>query len=128
MLPVACHPTFLGASVGGCRNGLAPAALYGLFPRLAGADMPIYPAFGSDYLMSKQECVSVAATCRQSWGHLRSTMPAVGGRIGSERLVELSMSLGRDTIFILGSRLQNEPEGIVSAIQALHQVLAKSSR
>lgn len=126
MLPVACHPAFLGASVGDCRSGLAPAALYGLFPRLAGADMTIYPAFGSGYPMSQQECVSVAAACRRSWGHLRSTMPAVGGRIGAERLVELGASLGHDTIFVLGSRLQKEPAGVAPAIQAFHRVLAKS--
>lgn len=127
-LPVACHPAFLTASTGDCRSGLAPAALYGLFPRLAGADMTIYPAFGSDYPMSHQECVSVAAMCRQSWGHLRSTMPAVGGRIGTERLAELSVPLGRDTIFVLGSRLQKEPAGIVPAIQALHRVVENSFR
>ena len=126
MLPVACHPAFIGASVGDCRSGVAPTSLYGLFPRLAGVDMTIYPAFGSDYPMSHQECVSVAATCRQSWGHLRSTMPAVGGRIGTERLAELNVSLGRDTIFILGSRLQKEPSGIASTIQAFHRVLVKS--
>jgi hypothetical protein len=51
-------------------------------------------------------------------------MPAVGGRIGAERLIELGNSLGRDTIFVLGSRLQKEPDGIEPAIQAFHRVLA----
>ncbi len=125
-LPVACHPAFLGASIGNQRNGLAPAALYGLLPRLAGADIIIYPAFGSDYPMSQEECLSVANSGRQPWGQLRLTMPAVGGRIGPERLVELSALLGRDTIFVLGSRLQKEPGGVVSAIQAFHRVLAQS--
>jgi ribulose-bisphosphate carboxylase large chain len=123
-LPVACHPAFLGASIGNQRNGLAPAALYGLLPRLAGADITLYPAFGSDYPMSQEECLSVANSGRHPWGPLRPTMPAVGGRIGPERLAELSASLGRDTIFVLGSRLQKEPGGVVSAIGAFHRVLA----
>ncbi|MDH5738974.1 MAG: hypothetical protein OEY77_01465 [Nitrospira sp.] len=29
-------------------------------------------------------------------------MPAVGGRIGPERLLELGVTLGRDAIFVLG--------------------------
>lgn len=128
MLPVACHPAFLGAAVGECRSGLAPAALYGLLPRLAGADITIYPAFGSDFLMSQPECMSVAASCRQSWGQLRSTMPAVGGRIGAERLTELGTLLGCDTIFVLGSRLQQDPDGMTQAIQVLHRVLVNSFR
>lgn len=125
-LPVACHPAFLGASIRDQRGGLAPAVLYGLLPRLAGADITIYPAFGSDYPMSQQACVSVSMTCRQPWGSLRSTMPAVGGRIGPERLHDLGATLGRDTIFVLGSRLQKEPGGIASAMQAFHRVLAQS--
>lgn len=125
-LPVACHPAFLGPSVGHQRNGLAPAVLHGLLPRLAGADITIYPAFGSDYPMSQQECLSVATACRQPWGRLRSTMPAVGGRIGAERLAELSVPLGQDTIFVLGSRLQKEPGGTVAAIQALHRALTNA--
>ena len=123
-LAVACHPAFLAASIGNQRNGLAPAVLYGLLARLAGADITIYPAFGSDYPMSQEECLSVANGGRQPWGQLRSTMPAVGGRIGPERLAELSAPLGRDTIFVLGSRLQKEPGGVASAIQAFHRVLA----
>ncbi len=70
----------------------------------------------------------MAETCRQAWGHLRSTMPAVGGRIGRERLVELSTSLGLETIFVLGSRLQEEPAGIASSIQALHHALPNTLR
>lgn len=123
-LPVACHPTFLGASSGNQLNGLAPAVSYGLLARLAGADITIYPAFGSGYPLSQNDCQSVANGCRQPWGHLRSTMPAVGGRIGPERLAELSVSLGRETIFVLGSRLQKEPSGVVSAIQTFHRALA----
>ena len=76
--------------------------------------------------MTQEECLSVANGCRQPWEQLSSTMPAVGGRIGPERLAELSASLGRDAIFVLGSRLQKEPGGIVSALQAFHRVLAKS--
>ncbi len=128
MLPVACHPALLGAAVDDCRSGLAPAVLYALLPRLVGADITISPAFGSDFLMSQPECLSVAANCRQSWGQLNSTMPAVGGRIGAERLTELGSLLGCDTIFVLGSRLQKDPDGMAQAIQALHRVLANSFR
>lgn len=127
-LPVASHPTCLGASAGDCRGGLAPTALYGLFPRSADADLTIYPAFGADFPMSQRECLSVAERCRQSWGPLRWTMPAVGGRIREERLIGLSAILGPDMIFVLGSRLQKDPKGVVPSIRRLHSVLAQSFR
>lgn len=122
-LPILSHPAFLGASVGSERGGVAPGVLYGLLPRLAGADLTIYPAFGSGYPMSQQDCLSIAQRCRKSWGTLHPTMPAVGGRIGPERLSELRTVLGSDVAFVVGSRIQKDPEGIPAAVRAFHRAM-----
>jgi ribulose-bisphosphate carboxylase large chain len=113
----------LGALIDRGGSGLAAPVVYGFLPRLVGSDLSIYPAFGSGYPMSPQDCVSVAEHCRQSWGSLRSMMPAVGGRIGPGRLVELGLALGKDMIVILGSRIQQFPGGVVAAMKELHHVL-----
>ncbi|MDF0666940.1 MAG: RuBisCO large subunit C-terminal-like domain-containing protein [Nitrospira sp.] len=122
-LPIASHPAMLGTSVDRGRGGLASPVVYGLLPRLVGSDLSIYPAFGFDYPMSQQDCVSIAEHCRRSWGCLRSMMPAIGGRIGPERLVELGSALGQETIFILGSRVQQFPGGVVAAMKEFHRAL-----
>jgi len=122
-LAIASHPSMLGTMVDRGGGGLASPVVYGLLPRLVGSDLSIYPAFGSDYPMSPQDCVSVAEHCRQSWGSLRSMMPAVGGRIGPGRLVELGLALGKDMIVILGSRIQQFAGGVVAAMKELHHVL-----
>ena len=124
-LPIASHPSMLGTLVGRGGGGLASPVVYGLLPRLVGSDLSIYPAFGSDYPMSQQDCVLVTEHCRQSWGCLRSMMPAVGGRIGPERLVELDSVLGKDMIFVLGSRIQQFPAGVVAAMKEFHRVLGE---
>ena len=100
--------------------------VYGLLPRLAGADMSIYPSFDSGYAMSKDDCVSVAVSCRQSWDHIPPTMPAVGGRMGPDRTAELATTLGRDVVFVLGSRIQQGPHRVVAAIEEFQRVLAES--
>lgn len=122
-LPILSHPAFLGASVCSERGGVAPGVLYGLLPRLAGADLTIYPAFGAGYSISQQDCLSIAQRCRKSWGALHPTMPAVGGRIGPERLSELRSVLGSDVAFIVGSRIQKDPEGIPAALRAFHRAM-----
>ncbi|NGZ10777.1 MAG: hypothetical protein CV088_15550 [Nitrospira sp. LK70] len=124
-LPIASHPCMLGTSVDRGGGGLASPVVYALLPRLVGSDLSIYPAFGSDYSMSQQGCVTVAEYCRRTWGCLRSMMPAVGGRIGSERLAELRSTLGQETIFILGSRIQQFPGGVVAAMKEFHRVLGE---
>ena len=122
-LPILSHPALLGASVGSERGGVAPGVLYGLLPRLAGADLTIYPAFGAGYSISQQDCLSIAQRCRKSWGALHPTMPAVGGRIGPGRLSELRSVLGSDVAFIVGSRIQKDPEGIPAALRAFHRAM-----
>jgi ribulose-bisphosphate carboxylase large chain len=122
-LPIASHPSMLGAFVDRGKGGFASPIVYGLLPRLVGSDLSIYPAFGSDYPMSQQDCLSVAEHCRRSWNHLRPMMPAVGGRIGPERLIELRSVLGGDTILVLGSRIQQFPGGVVAAMKEFHRVL-----
>ncbi|HKT36027.1 MAG TPA: RuBisCO large subunit C-terminal-like domain-containing protein [Nitrospira sp.] len=121
-LPVASHPSFLGACVSR-SSGLAPAVAYALLPRLAGADLTIYPRFDAGYLMSKEECQIVAANSRQPWEHIQPTMPAVGGRMGVESMAEMSVALGPDTVFVLGSRIQQDEREAVGAIEEFQRRL-----
>ena len=125
-LPIASHPSLLGTFVSQRGDGLAPQVVYGLLPRLAGADMSISPSFDTGYVMSKDDCVSVAVGCRRSWDHIRPTMPSVGGRMGPDRIAELTQSLGRDVVFVLGSRIQQDQRGVVAAIQEFQRLLAES--
>jgi ribulose-bisphosphate carboxylase large chain len=114
-IPIASHPALLAPNV--ARSGLAPAVAYGLLPRLAGADMTIYPSFDAGYLMSKEDCVSVATNCRQPWSDILPTMPSVGGRIGTDRIAGLATTLGQEVVFVLGSRIQQDQRGVVTAIE-----------
>jgi ribulose-bisphosphate carboxylase large chain len=124
-LPVASHPSLLAVTSPRRDDGLAPAVAYGLLPRLAGADMAICPSFDAGYLMSKEDCMSVAASCRQPWGHLLPAMPSVGGKIGSDRIAGLAEALGHDVVFVLGSRIQQDQRGVVAAIEEFQLELTR---
>ena len=75
---------------------------------------------------TKEECISVAVNSRQPWDRLRSTMPAVGGRMGVERIAELTSCLGREVVFVLGSRIQQHQQGVVAAIDEFQMMLTRS--
>jgi ribulose 1,5-bisphosphate carboxylase large subunit-like protein len=77
--------------------------------------------------MTKDECVAVAANCTKSWGHLLPTMPAIGGRIGIDRIADVTGALGKDIVFVLGSRIQQDQRGVAGAIEAFERVLSKTS-
>lgn len=127
-LPIASHPAFLGTYALHPGSGLAPAALYGQLPRLAGADLSIYPRFGAGYGMSRPACRAVAQACLSSQGPLRPTAPTAAGRIGVKDVKGLARFYGRDVVFILGSRIQQDAAGVARATRQFMKEVERCTR
>lgn len=126
-LPIASHPSYLGTYAVHPDSGIAPAALYGQLPRLAGADISIYPSYGTGYAMTKESCSAIVTACRSPWQHVRPMVPTAAGRIGFEQVTELAPLYGRDVIFILGSRIQQDSAGITAATQRFMKEIERCS-
>ena len=61
-LPILSHPALLGTYAVNSETGIAPALLYGQLPRLMGADISLYPTYGGDYVMTREDCLAIART------------------------------------------------------------------
>ncbi len=114
-LPLIAHPEFLGSQYVNPDSGIAPAVLFGLLPRLAGADISIYPTFGLNYPISEEECRDIAASCRRTLGPCPPIFPAAAGRMGAARIPEMVSLYGPDVVFILGSAIRRNPLQIRAA-------------
>ncbi len=123
-LPIMSHPAFLGTYAINPENGLAPNVLYGQLPRLAGADITIYPTYGLTFPITPHDCALIGSACTQRWGPLRTMFPTAAGRIGEDRISELRAFYGHEFIFILGSQIRETPDGIVSACRRFMQNLS----
>jgi ribulose-bisphosphate carboxylase large chain len=116
-LPILSHPSFIGTYAVGQDSGIAPAALYSQLPRLAGADISIYPSYGTGFAMIKEDCSAVASACRSHWSHIKPILPTAAGRIGFEQVAEFGPFYGCDVVFILGGRIQQDSRGLIPATQ-----------
>ena len=114
-LPLLAHPDFLGSHYVTSDCGIAPAVLFGLLPRLAGADITIYPTYGLNYPISEEDCRQIAAACRRALGGCPPILPTAAGRMTASRIREMITLYGSDLVFILGSDLRREPTHIHSA-------------
>ena len=114
-LPLLAHPDFLGSHYVTSDCGIAPAVLFGLLPRLAGADITIYPTYGLNYPISEKDCRQIAAACRRALGGCPPILPTAAGRMTASRIREMVTLYGSDLVFILGSDLRREPTHIRSA-------------
>ncbi|MGC3972825.1 MAG: RuBisCO large subunit C-terminal-like domain-containing protein [Nitrospira sp.] len=122
-LPLIAHPDFQGSHFVNPSSGIAPAILFGLFPRLAGADVSIYPTFGMEYPISQDDCRAIAALCRSSLGACVPIFPTAAGRMEGSRIHEMVALYGTDVVFVLGSDLRRDPDRIQTACREFIQLL-----
>lgn len=122
-LPLLAHPDFQGSHFVSPASGIAPGVLFGLFPRLAGADVSIYPTFGLHFPISEDDCRSIAHACRRDLDSCLPIFPTAAGRMGASRIQEMVALYGTDVVFILGSDLRRDPTRIRTACQEFVQLL-----
>ena len=127
-LPLLLHPDFLGSHYVGRDSGIAPAVLFGLLPRLAGADISIYPAYGLDYPVTQADCRGIAQACRTELGTLSPTFPTAAGRMNASRIEEMMALYGSDVVFILGSEIRRDPTQIRDACRTFLHVIERTSQ
>jgi ribulose-bisphosphate carboxylase large chain len=121
-LPILSHPALLGSFVTDRRNGISHGALFGQFPRLAGADATIFPSFGGRFSFTRADCCSIAESTGEPMAHFRPIFPVPGGGISLDRLPELCELYGSEVIFLVGGALRQGSDLIESCRTFLRRV------
>lgn len=127
-LPVIVHPAFLGTYALHPSSGLASRLLYGRLPRLIGGDVSIFPIYGQDFSLSRQDCLAVAEACTGTWGDLTPIFPTAAGRMGEDRIAEMCETFGREFVFILGSQIREDASGVTGACRRFLSWLERAVR
>ncbi len=117
-LPVMTHPTFLGSLYMHPDHGMAPAVVFGQLPRLAGADVSIYPSSDSHYSLSRENCRHIASETAVPWGHVRPIFPTAAGRISGDRIKEVVELYGKDLVIIVGVGLLATDQDMIATCHA----------
>jgi len=83
-------------------HGLSHDFLFGILPRLCGADAVIFPNAGGRFQFTREECLSVANGCRRPMGRFLSILPSPAGGMKLDRVEEMRNEFGDDTLFLIG--------------------------
>lgn len=124
-LPIMSHPSGLGSIPNASDNGFSHSILYAIYPRLAGADVSIYPSFGGRYGFSKELCVQVAGNCRDPNGPFQPILPAPGGGLKIELAGLLREMYGDDTVFLFGGSAMRYKDRIAAGVKELRAALTQ---
>lgn len=118
-LPILVHPALLGGWLESeddeddlslsshihHPHGLSHEFLFGVLPRLCGADAVIFPNAGGRFQFTPKECQAVAEGCRRPMGRMRPILPSPAGGMKLPRVEDMRRTFGDDTLFLIGGAL-----------------------
>lgn len=120
-LPILIHPAMLGGWLQqslSCHQpadtqndeeehpqGLSHYFLFGVLPRLCGADAVIFCNAGGRFQFTTEQCQHVAEGCRRPMGRFEPVFPAPAGGMRLDNIQEMRKRFGDDTLFLIGGNL-----------------------
>lgn len=123
-LPLLAHPDLLGTYALQEESGIAPSVLFGQLPRLAGADVSIYPTYDGSFSMTRQGCREIADTAQRPWGHLRPMFPTGAGRVSLDRVDEVCSFYEGEVVIIAGGVFLGSRGDVVATCRAFMERVA----
>lgn len=108
-LPVVCHPAFLGGMLDRGQGGVDCPCLFGQLPRLAGADVTVFPNFGGRFSLSEEQCAGIRDMARENQGPIRPIFPSPAGGMTFEKVAPMRAFYGDDTALLMGGGLFTAP-------------------
>lgn len=126
-LPIMTHPSFTGPFVLTPETGVDHALMYGVFQRLAGSDISVFPNVGGRFGFSAGECLSIADACRDPEGLGQPMMPSPGGGMSVERAGDMVSMYGEDVVYLLGGSLLRAGDKIADAVRAMRDAVDQAS-
>lgn len=103
-LPVMAHPSMVGSHVVGADHGLPVGFVLGMLPRLAGADLSVFPNSGGRFSFSVDQCREIADNCRVS-DVPTACWPTPGGGMTLEKVDTIVAQYGHDVCLLIGGDL-----------------------
>ncbi len=122
-LIVVGHPAWIGASIDKGGGGIDCACLIGQLPRLAGADISIFPNFGGRFSFTRQQCAQIRDMAAEKLEGIRAMVPCPAGGMSVERAGELRQFYGDDAALLIGGSLLTQPGSLTENCRKLKEAL-----
>lgn len=118
-VPILAHPAFAGALTGSISHSL----LLGKLPRLAGADLTLFPSpYGSLVTLRDEAFVIRDQSAEPHWSKPILPVPSAGIHPGL--VADIIRDFGTDVVINAGGGIHGHPDGAAAGARAFRQAIA----
>jgi ribulose 1,5-bisphosphate carboxylase large subunit-like protein len=126
VVPVLAHLAFSGALTAAPRTGVSPHLVLGVLPRLAGADVVVYPSPYGTLTFWRDDHLRIGYALRAPVAGIAPTLPAPGGGLHAGLVPRLVADLGPDHALGVGGAVHAHPMGPAAGARAVRQAIDAS--
>jgi len=127
-VPIMAHLAFAGAVSGSPWSGVGSHLVLGTLPRLAGADVAVYPSHLGTLPFARSEALRVHGALTAPWFGLRRTLPLAGGGLHAGLVPGLVADLGIDWALAAGGGVHGHPMGTAAGARSIRQAFDAAVR
>jgi 2,3-diketo-5-methylthiopentyl-1-phosphate enolase len=127
-VPLMSHLAFAGAMTGATWSGIAAPLAMGLLPRLAGADVAVYPSHLGSLPFGLGEARELHRATTGPLHGLRPALPLAGGGLHAGMVPQLVADLGTDWALAAGGGVHGHPLGTAAGARSIRQAIDAALR
>jgi 2,3-diketo-5-methylthiopentyl-1-phosphate enolase len=122
-VPILAHMDVAGAYYMSPHHGVSSHLILGKLPRLAGADIVVFPAPYGKAPVIKDKFVAVARNLSFPLYDIKPTFPMASGGITPSMVPKVMKDLGNDVVIGSGGGIHAHPDGPVAGGKAFRQAI-----
>ena len=122
-VPILAHLDFAGVMYESPYSGMSSHLVLGKLPRIAGADMVVYPSPYGKFEFMREKYLKIALTLKLPLHDIKPVFPMPGGGIHPGVVPRLTEELGYDFIVAAGGAIHGHPMGAAAGARALRQAI-----
>jgi 2,3-diketo-5-methylthiopentyl-1-phosphate enolase len=122
-VPILAHLDFSGAMYAAPWSGVSSHLILGKLPRLAGADVVVYPSPYGKFPLLASKHLRIAQALTNQFYDIRRTWPMPGGGVHPGMVPLLFEDMGRDFMVGAGGAVHGHSMGPAAGARALRQAI-----
>ncbi|MBR2801334.1 MAG: hypothetical protein IKE21_01915 [Erysipelotrichaceae bacterium] len=122
-LPILGHSAGAGMVCEGALNGMATPLAVGKLARIAGADIVMLNTPYGGYPLRKQKYLQTCSALTLPLGHIKATMPSIGGGVHPGIVEKYIGEVGKDIVLAAGGSIQGHKMGAAAGARAMREAI-----